>query len=267
MAVDTGRVRAILFDIDGTLRDTDDQWVARLARFLQPAAFLLPRRDSPAAARRLVMGVEYPGNLALYYADRLGLDNLAARAAGALRRARAGRPASAPRAANWPAVDASRSASARSPADAPPPVTPPAPISTALAPVPGVVEALTLLAVHFPLAVVSARPERSTMAFLDGNHLSPLFKAIATGQTTRYTKPFPDPILWAARQLGVSPQTCLMVGDTTPDIRAGRAAGAQTLGVLCGFGDELELRAAGADDILASTANLPALFNLYAPSE
>jgi phosphoglycolate phosphatase-like HAD superfamily hydrolase len=102
---------------------------------------------------------------------------------------------------------------------------------------------------------------------LDGNHLSPLFKAIATGKTTRFTKPFPDPILWAARLLGVSPKTCLMVGDTTPDIRAGRAAGAQTLGVLCGFGDELELRAAGADDILASTANLPALFNLYAPSE
>ena len=47
-----------------------------------------------------------------------------------------------------------------------------------------------------------------------------------------------------------------MIGDTTVDIRAGRAAGAQTVGVLCGFGSERELRRAGADLILASTAEL-----------
>ena len=47
-----------------------------------------------------------------------------------------------------------------------------------------------------------------------------------------------------------------MIGDTTVDIRAGRAAGAQTVGVLCGFGHEKELRRAGADLILAQTAQL-----------
>jgi phosphoglycolate phosphatase len=47
-----------------------------------------------------------------------------------------------------------------------------------------------------------------------------------------------------------------MVGDTTVDIRAGRAAGAQTVGVLCGFGEEAELRRQGADLILPSTADL-----------
>ena len=36
--------------------------------------------------------------------------------------------------------------------------------------------------------------------------------------------------------------------------KVGKAAGAQTLGVLCGFGQESELRQAGADVILASTA-------------
>jgi phosphoglycolate phosphatase-like HAD superfamily hydrolase len=40
------------------------------------------------------------------------------------------------------------------------------------------------------------------------------------------------------------------------DVRAGRAAGAQTVGVLCGFGEEKELRRAGADLILPSTADL-----------
>jgi N-acetyl-D-muramate 6-phosphate phosphatase len=48
-----------------------------------------------------------------------------------------------------------------------------------------------------------------------------------------------------------------MVGDTPIDIRAGRAAGAQTIGVLCGFGEREELLRAGADLILDSTADLP----------
>ena len=47
-----------------------------------------------------------------------------------------------------------------------------------------------------------------------------------------------------------------MVGDTTVDIRAGRLAGAQTVGVLCGFGQEVELVRLGADLILPNTADL-----------
>ena len=47
-----------------------------------------------------------------------------------------------------------------------------------------------------------------------------------------------------------------MVGDTSVDIRAGRAAGAQTVGVLCGFGEEAELREHAADMILSMTAEL-----------
>jgi phosphoglycolate phosphatase len=48
-----------------------------------------------------------------------------------------------------------------------------------------------------------------------------------------------------------------MVGDTTVDIRAARAAGAQSVGVLCGFGERDELERAGANLILESTAQIP----------
>jgi phosphoglycolate phosphatase len=44
------------------------------------------------------------------------------------------------------------------------------------------------------------------------------------------------------------------------DIISGKKAGAQTVGVLCGFGEELELRKAGADLILDTTADLMKLF-------
>ena len=56
--------------------------------------------------------------------------------------------------------------------------------------------------------------------------------------------------------MGVKPEECLMIGDTTVDIRAGKSAGAQTVGVLCGFGEEPELRRFGADLILESTSQL-----------
>ena len=120
------------------------------------------------------------------------------------------------------------------------------------------------LSQRYPLAVVSARDERTTQMFLEETGLTRFFQCIATAQTCAHTKPFPDPVRWAARQLGVAPERCLMVGDTTVDIRAGQAAGAQTVGVLCGFGTEDELRRAGADEILPSTANLVSLFNLSA---
>jgi phosphoglycolate phosphatase-like HAD superfamily hydrolase len=47
-----------------------------------------------------------------------------------------------------------------------------------------------------------------------------------------------------------------MVGDTTVDMRAGKSAGAQAVGVLCGFGEEPELRRKGADMILKTTGEL-----------
>jgi phosphoglycolate phosphatase len=47
-----------------------------------------------------------------------------------------------------------------------------------------------------------------------------------------------------------------MIGDTTVDIRVGKTAGAQTVGVLCGFGEEIELRRQGADEILETTSTL-----------
>jgi phosphoglycolate phosphatase-like HAD superfamily hydrolase len=56
--------------------------------------------------------------------------------------------------------------------------------------------------------------------------------------------------------MGVAPESCVMIGDTPVDIRAGKAAGAQTVGVLSGFSHEPELRHAGADLILPSINEL-----------
>ncbi len=122
--------------------------------------------------------------------------------------------------------------------------------------VPGVDAMLRQLAGRYPMAVVSARDEKSTCTFLDQFGLTGYFDPIVTAVTAAHTKPYPDPVLYAAQKMGVRPAECLMVGDTTVDMRAGKAAGAQVVGVLCGFGEQAELARRGADMILQTTAEL-----------
>jgi len=45
MSIDTSRIHAICFDIDGTLRNTDDQYVEKLQKWLHWVRFILPKGD------------------------------------------------------------------------------------------------------------------------------------------------------------------------------------------------------------------------------
>ena len=53
-----------------------------------------------------------------------------------------------------------------------------------------------------------------------------------------------------------------MVGDTTVDVLAGKRAGAQTVGVLCGFGERAELERVGAGVVLEDTSLLAGVLGL-----
>jgi len=220
MTLDISRIKALCFDVDGTLSDTDDVYVRKVSRFLP--RFLFP--DTDHTARRLVMWVEAPGNALLGYADRIGIDDEMVAF-----------------------IDWMNRHGKKTHKD--------------LLLVPGVVEMLTQLKGRFPMSVVSARDEKSTMHFLDQFDLVKYFDVIVTGLSVSHTKPYPDPILFAAQKMGVGPEECLMIGDTTVDIRAGTSARAQTAGVLCGFGEEAELRQLGAHVILKSTPELTDLFD------
>ncbi len=221
MPLEAAKIKALCFDVDGTLSDTDDLYARRLTRLFPRFLFREPER----LARRLVMWMESPGNALLTLADSLGVDDEISAALSALSRL--------------------RRRTRRS-----------------LLLIPGVDEMLKALRGRYPMAVVSARDEQGTLAFLDHFDLTRYFDAIVTGLSAEHTKPYPDPVLLAARKMNVAPQNCLMIGDTTVDIRAGKAAGAQTAGVLCGFGERAELQKMGADVILEDTTQLPAILGL-----
>ncbi len=48
MAIQKDIIEGICFDIDGTLRDTDDEYVVKFTRFLRPVRSALPNRDPVA---------------------------------------------------------------------------------------------------------------------------------------------------------------------------------------------------------------------------
>ncbi len=74
MPLNISRIQAICFDVDGTLRDTDDQMVARLTSVFERFPGMLLGGSPRELARRLVMKIETPGNLLQVFSDRLGFD-------------------------------------------------------------------------------------------------------------------------------------------------------------------------------------------------
>ncbi|HLO17929.1 MAG TPA: HAD family hydrolase [Anaerolineales bacterium] len=224
MALDLARIKALCFDVDGTLSDTDDLYAQKIVDLLP--RFLFP--NPMQTARRIVMWVESPGNALLGFADMIGIDDEMAAFIDWLNRHRKH-------------------------------------TMKKFLLVPGVDEMLAQIKGRYPMSIVSARDEKSTMRFLTQFDLCKYFDVIVTGLSAPHTKPYPDPILLAAQKIGIKPQECLMIGDTTVDIRAGKSAGAQTIGVLCGFGEEAELRQLGADLILKSTSDLTELFDGKTP--
>jgi HAD superfamily hydrolase (TIGR01549 family) len=222
MTFNKQKIKAICFDIDGTLSDTDNQMIAQVQRWLSPMRYFIDQEALPIIARRIVMALESPVNLMFEWLDRLHMDKLLIwimhRYNGRGFRKR-----------------------------------------NQFLLVEGVIPMLDSLSKKYPLAIISARDERSCMQFLKQFKLIKYFKVIITSQTCLHTKPYAQPLLFAAERLNISPENILIVGDTYVDIKTGKRAGAQTLGVLCGFGTEKELIKEGADKILASTADLKEL--------
>ena len=220
--LELSEIRGLLFDIDGTISDTDDHMVDRLWRALQPASWLFRNGNPKPFARWVVMAVETPVNFLYNLVDRLGVDEFFTKAVSR--------------------VSGGKRTSEKS--------------HEQFWLIPGTREMLAALKPHFKLGVVSARDSETTRQFLRHFGLSDFFDVVVTAQSCEHTKPYPDPILLAADTLGLPAAQCVMVGDTVVDIAAGKAAGTQTVAVLCGFGTERELTRAGADLVLNSTSDL-----------
>ncbi len=215
-------LRAVLFDVDGTLLDTKDAWMAAFDAGLA------------AVGSRAMTGAEgfrWIGTpIETIYAGRCGLsgDHLV-RAVAAFQKAESD------------SVDLGVRA------------------------FPGVREALGSIHAWRLGAITNKRRDTTLRAFRAAG-LEGSFDVVLGGDSVTRKKPSPEPVREAASELHVDAAACAVVGDTENDVRAGRDAGAVTVGVTWGYGNRARLEDAGVDYLVEVPAALPPLLRALTPS-
>ncbi|MGQ9458797.1 MAG: AI-2E family transporter [Anaerolineae bacterium] len=204
------RVEAILFDLDGTLIETDRALAGTEGE----------ERPGPRGA--LNLGLWRAADQVHKALDRVGLDD------------------EADRLRQW--------VGARVPL---------LPDITEIPPVDGMREALQSLARRYRLGLLTTRPRREAIRWLEHHGLVDLFSVVTASDDVRHRKPDPEGVLRSAERLNLPPSRCLVVGDTPDDVRAAKGAGALSAAVLTGLGQEEDL--AEADLLVQSVAELPEL--------
>jgi phosphoglycolate phosphatase len=207
--------RLVVFDVDGTLIDSQRPIIAAMRAAFDKAA-LEPPPDAailaivglslPVAVARLAPGLEpdYHAAITAAYVEHF----TAAREAG-------GAEAAAPL---YPGARAALDALAADPATR--------------------------------LGVATGKARRGLDHVFAAHDLAGYFVTAQTADA-HPSKPDPAMLLSALAETGCDPARAVMVGDTEFDIAMGRAAGVATIGVTWGYHPEARLRAAGADAIVA----------------
>ena len=106
------------------------------------------------------------------------------------------------------------------------------------------------------LGVATNDAEKPARAHLDAAGVTELFDFIAGYDSGFGGKPQPGQLLGFAQAVNLDPADCIMVGDSTHDLRAGAAAGMTRIAVLTGLASERDL-APFADVVLPDIGHLP----------
>ncbi|MBI5048952.1 MAG: HAD-IA family hydrolase [Deltaproteobacteria bacterium] len=106
------------------------------------------------------------------------------------------------------------------------------------------------------LAVATNKPLNLTERILGELNISNYFNKVVGGDGVQNKKPAPEAIEIILRELNVSPEIAVFIGDSKIDIEAGKTAGVVTIGAAYGFRGRQELEEAGADVIIEDIKEL-----------
>ncbi|MBN2907619.1 MAG: HAD-IA family hydrolase [Rhodobacteraceae bacterium] len=99
------------------------------------------------------------------------------------------------------------------------------------------------------LGVATGKARRGVVHFVESHGLHGMFQTTQTADD-HPSKPHPSMLLAALGETGVAAGQAVMIGDTSFDIQMGRAAGFRTIGVAWGYHPVADLHAAGADRVI-----------------
>ncbi len=111
-----------------------------------------------------------------------------------------------------------------------------------------------------PWGIVTNKAARFAAPLVEALNLHQRAAVLIAGDTTAHSKPHPEPLFEAARRINVHPSECAYVGDDLRDIQAGYAAGMMTVAVrwgYLGFGEPIH--AWGAHHVATTPADILAL--------
>jgi phosphoglycolate phosphatase len=101
-----------------------------------------------------------------------------------------------------------------------------------------------------PMVCVTNKPTLYARELLQRTGLDGFFRDVIGGDAVARKKPDPMPLLEACARLGLAPASVLMVGDSSNDVQAARAAGCPVVLVAYGYNHGQPVQLAGADAVV-----------------
>ena len=114
---------------------------------------------------------------------------------------------------------------------------------------------------NVPVCVLSNKPDPDTQNVI-AHYFPDIRFAKVLGQTDLPIKPDPAGAIAIAREIGVSPENFMYLGDTAVDMKCAVNAGMHPIGVLWGFRTAEELTENGAEHLITAPMDLIPLLDM-----
>lgn len=113
---------------------------------------------------------------------------------------------------------------------------------------------------NFKIAIASSSQRKSILIALEMAKIKHYFEAIVSVEDTKKHKPHPEPLLKAAKLIGVKPKYCAYIGDSIYEMIAAKRAKMKAFGLLTGSYSKKQLMQAGADYVAKNYLELKNYF-------